>query len=300
MKLNHFIHLAAFGVQTIVFKTRKPILATIILTDACNLSCKHCAVNNIHSILYPYTAIRAEMEQLYREGIRILFFCGGETLCWHDEGKTVKDLVREAKEIGFFLVIVVSNGTIDLNIPQADLVLLSIDGTRDTHNLIRGETFDRIFDNIAKARPENICIYMAVNNLNYKEIKAVAEIARNNPNIRAISFNFHTPYAGTEYLSLSADQKAECIADIRQLIHQRYPVFNLESALEAIKNNTFKTPCYQCLVSEGGKRYICGRCVEIEGLCQQCGYFFAAEYSLVFDGHLQVILDMLRTYLRFI
>ena len=41
------------------------------------------------------------MKQLYDMGIRILFFCGGETFLWEDSGKTLRDLVIEAKQMGF-------------------------------------------------------------------------------------------------------------------------------------------------------------------------------------------------------
>lgn len=84
MKISSFLPLAAFGLKTILFKKSDPILGTIIVTDRCNLHCKHCSVNNITSVLYPYTQIRREMEQLYSMGIRILFFCGGETFLWRD------------------------------------------------------------------------------------------------------------------------------------------------------------------------------------------------------------------------
>ena len=79
MKLSSFFHFAAFGVQTILLRKKSPILGTVILTDKCNLHCKHCSVNNITAIVHPYEQIRREMHQLYDMGVRILFFCGGET-----------------------------------------------------------------------------------------------------------------------------------------------------------------------------------------------------------------------------
>ena len=103
MKLKSFLEFSTYGLKTIFFKNTNPILATIILTDYCNLTCKHCAVNNINKIIHPYEEIKKEMINLYNEGVRILFFCGGETLLWNDKGKDVKDLIREAKEIGFEL-----------------------------------------------------------------------------------------------------------------------------------------------------------------------------------------------------
>lgn len=66
-------------------------------------------------------------------GIRILFFCGGETFLWHDQGKNLRDLVREAKTMGSYLVNVVTNSTYSIDLPEADLILLSMDGDRKAH-----------------------------------------------------------------------------------------------------------------------------------------------------------------------
>ncbi|WP_458397933.1 radical SAM protein, partial [Anaerotignum sp.] len=104
MKVSSFIHFAKFGVKTILFRKKEPILGTIIITDKCNLHCKHCSVNNITAVLHPYEQIRKEMQTLYDMGIRILFFCGGETFLWQDGEKTLRDLVVEAKRMGFLIV----------------------------------------------------------------------------------------------------------------------------------------------------------------------------------------------------
>lgn len=300
MIVSSLLKFSAFGLSTIIFHRKKPILGTIILTDKCNLSCKHCAVNNISSVIYPYNQIKHEMEQLYGQGIRILFFCGGETFLWSDQGKTLQSLVREAKHMGFLIVNVVTNGTFTLNLPEADLILLSLDGGRENHNLIRGDTYDDIIKNIQQAARNNICLYMAINRMNQHDIHTVCETAKQEQNIRAVSFNFHTPYPKTEELSLNADEKKQCLEVISEHINQDYPIFNLKSAFPFIAENRFKTPCFQCVVIENGKQSICGRCADINGLCEQCGYFFAAEYSLIFNGNLKVCMDMLHTYLKYI
>jgi len=300
LKPATLLKFSAFGLSTIIFRRRKPILGTIILTDKCNLSCQHCAVNNITSAIYPYTQIQQEMQQLYHMGIRILFFCGGETFLWQSDGKNLRDLVVEARSMGFLVISVVTNGTFALDLPEADLILLSLDGGRERHNMIRGDTYDLILQNIQTATADNICLYMAINQINQDDIQSVCELARRQPNVCAASFNFHTPYPGTEELALSVAKKAECCQVISGLISQGYPIFNLPSAFPYLVHNQFKTPCYQCVVLENGKLSVCGRCVDIPGLCDHCGYFFAAEYSLVFDGNIRVIGDMLHTYLKYI
>ena len=158
MKLSSFAYFARFGIKTVLFGEKKPILGTVIVTDKCNLSCKHCSVNNITAVVHPYRQIRAEMERLYRMGVRILFFCGGETFLWRDGGKDLRDLVVEARQMGFLIVNVVTNGTWPLNLPEADLILLSLDGDRERHNAIRGDTYDAIMENITNASSDNICL----------------------------------------------------------------------------------------------------------------------------------------------
>ncbi|APM39561.1 metallo cofactor biosynthesis protein [Clostridium kluyveri] len=300
MKVKSFLSLAIFGIKTILFKMEKPILGGIILTDYCNLNCKRCAVNNINKIIYSYRDILEEMNNLYNEGIRILLFYGGETLIWEDHNKTIHDLIKEAKQIGFLIVNIVTNGTIDLDIPYADTIFLSLDGIKESHNFIRGNTFDTILHNVSKATSSNICVYMAVNNVNYKDIEPLCKLVKKTPNLKSISFNFHTPYKGTEWLCLTNHQKVKAVNSIKSMIKEGYPVFNLYSALDHYLEDNWKRPCYQCIVSENKRRFTCGRCIEVEGLCKKCGYLFAIEFSLLCRGNIRVIIDMIKTYLKYI
>lgn len=300
MKLSSFFYFAGFGVKTILFRKKLPILGTIILTDKCNLSCRHCSVNNITAVIYPYEQIRSEMKTLYAMGVRILFFCGGETFLWQDSGKTVRDLVIEAKEMGFLIVNTVTNGTFGLNLPEADLILLSLDGDRERHNLIRGDTYDTIMKNIGEAASDNICFYMAVNQINKDTIRHVCQKAKELEHVRAVSFNFHTPYPDTAALALSQEEKRACCDVISEMMKQGAPVFNIKSAFPYLITNTFPTPSCQCVVMENGKLSTCGRCIDVPGLCEQCGYFFVAEYTLLFQGNLKIMADVLRTYLQYI
>ena len=300
MKLSSFLYFANFGIKTVLFRKKDPILGTIILTDKCNLKCRHCSVNNITAVVHPYKQIRQEMALLYKMGVRILFFCGGETFLWQDSGKTLRDLVIEAKQTGFLIVNTVTNGTFPIDLPEADLILLSLDGNREKHNQIRGNTYDTIMNNIQHASSDNICFYMAVNQINKNTIKDVCQKAMKLPNVRAVSFNFHTPYPDTKELALSREEKSRCCAVITQMMKKGAPVFNLKSAFPYLINNTFPTPCHQCVVMENGKLSVCGRCIDVPGLCSQCGYFFVAEYTLLFRGNEKIIWEMLRTYLKYI
>jgi MoaA/NifB/PqqE/SkfB family radical SAM enzyme len=300
MKVSSFFYFANFWLKTVLFKKKDPILGTVIVTDRCNLKCKHCSVNNITSIMHPYTQIKKEMQTLYDMGTRILFFCGGETFLWRDGDLTVRDLVIEAKRMGFMIVNVVTNGTQPIDLPEADLILLSLDGDRERHNAIRGNTFDTIMENVKNATADNICFYMAINQINKDAVQDVCQIAMDTKNVRAVSFNFHTPYPDTRNLFLSKEEKQKIADTILQMMDKGYPIFNLKASLPYLVNNSFPTPCYQCLVIEDGKISVCGRCIDVPGLCEECGYFFVAEYTLLFRGNLKIIFEMLKTYLKYI
>ena len=300
MKRSSFIHFAAFGIKTILFRRKSPILGTVIVTDRCNLHCKHCSVNNITGVIHPYSKVRDEMQTLYDMGIRILFFCGGETFMWHDGDRDIRDLVIEAKAMGFMIVNVVTNGTFKLDLPEADLILLSLDGDRERHNEVRGDTYGLIMQNISEATSDNICFYMAINQINKDAIRDVCLTARDTKNVRAVSFNFHTPYPDTRELALTKEEKKKCCDVIKQMMKEDVPVFNLKSAFPYLIENKFPTPCHQCVVIENGKVSVCGRCIDVPGLCEECGYFFVAEYTLLFRGNLKVVSEMFRTYLKYI
>lgn len=300
MKLSSFLYFTYFGIKTILFKKREPILGTVIVTDRCNLHCKHCSVNNITTVMHPYDQVKKEMQLLYDMGVRILFFCGGETFLWKDKDHNLRNLVIEAKQMGFLIVNVVTNGTFPIDLPEANLILLSLDGDKQRHNEIRGNTYDIIMNNIHNATADNICLYMAINKINKDYIRDVCLTARNTKNIRAVSFNFHTPYPDTKELALTREEKATCCEIISQMMKEGAPIFNLKNAFPYLIENQFPTPCYQCVVIENGKLSTCGRCIEIPGLCEQCGYFFVAEYTLLFHGNLKIIFEMLRTYLKYI
>lgn len=300
MRVSSFLYFAKFWLKTVLLKKKDPILGTVIVTDRCNLKCKHCSVNNITSIMHPYAQIKKEMQTLYDMGTRILFFCGGETFLWRDGDLTVRDLVIEAKRMGFMIVNVVTNGTQPIDLPEADLILLSLDGDRERHNAIRGNTFDTIMENVKNATADNICFYMAINQINKEAVQDVCQIAKDSKNVRAVSFNFHTPYPDTRNLFLSKEEKQKIADTISQMMDKGYPIFNLKTSLPYLVNNSFPTPCYQCLVIEDGKISVCGRCIDVPGLCEECGYFFVAEYTLLFKGNLKIAFEAVRTYLKYV
>jgi MoaA/NifB/PqqE/SkfB family radical SAM enzyme len=279
---------------TVLLRRRDPIIGSLILTDRCNLACRHCAVANLRRLDYPFATVQRDLRRLRAQGVRILLLYGGEPMLWHDGPLTLRDVIAEARTIGFGWVGVVTNGTRGVDLPEADLVLVSLDGTREHHDAIRGHNHDLVLANIEAAGTANLCLYMAVNRVNFDDVEFVAQLAARLPTVRRVSYNIHTPYPGTEALSLSTEQRRDVCERIAALIRDGYPVLNLAAALPRIADGSAPRPCPQCVIVEDGEEWTCGRCIEIPGLCEQCGFFFASELSLLFRGNPRVVLELLR------
>ncbi len=292
--------LAWVGLTTVLLRRRDPIVGSLIVTDRCNLACWHCAVANLRRTDYPYEDLRRDLRRLHDSGVRLLLLYGGEPLLWHDGERTLRDVIAEARSIGFPWVGVVSNGTRGLQLPEADLVLVSLDGTREHHDAIRGRTYDTVLANIARATTANLCLYMAVNRVNVDDVEYVAELAAALPAVRGVSYNLHTPYPGTEELTLDPDQRLDVCARIGHLIRNGSPVLNLAAAPPRVAALSGSRPCPQCILVEDGEQWTCGRCSEIPGLCEQCGFTFAYELSLLFRGDPRVVLEVLRRWRTFL
>lgn len=298
-RLRNWLGLGWFAVTTVLLRRRDPIVGSLIITDRCNLACRHCAVANLRRVDYPFTRLQADLRQMYAQGVRILLLYGGEPLLWRDGHRSVHDVIAEARVTGIPWIGLVTNGTRGLDLPDADLVLVSIDGTREHHDAIRGRTFDRVMANLDAATTANLCLYMAVNRVNVDDVEFVADLARSLPTVRGVSYNVHTPYPGTESLTLTPEKRREVCARIAALIRQGYPVVNLAAALPRLADFSAPRPCPQCIVVEDGEQWTCGRCIEIPGLCEQCGFFFAGELSMLFQGRPRVVLEAVRRYRSF-
>ena len=295
-RLGFWAGLGWFGLSTVLFRRRDPIVGSLIVTDRCNLACRHCAVANLRRVDYPFATLQQDLRRLRTQGVRILLLYGGEPLLWHDGTRTLRDVIADARSLGFGWVGVVTNGTRGVDLPEADLVLVSLDGTREHHDAIRGRTYDRILAAIETATTPNLCLYMAVNRENVDDVEDVARLATALPAVRGVSYNLHTPYPGTEALTLDPGQRRDVCERITALIRDGYPVVNLAAALPRVADRSAPRPCPQCVVVEDGEQWTCGRCSEIPGLCEQCGFTFAAELSLLFRGDPAVLAEVVRRY----
>jgi MoaA/NifB/PqqE/SkfB family radical SAM enzyme len=296
MKPRELAYFAYYGFETLVLHRRKPIVAGIALTDVCNLQCRHCVVANVERGHYPFSRIEQYLEHFYRAGARIVYLQGGEIMTWHDGSMDVNDVIRRAKEIGFFKVAAVTNGTMGIS-NEADLIWVSLDGSEPVHDSIRGKgTFAKVMRCLEESDHPHISLNMTINRLNAGEVERVASIAKSLPKVRGVSFNFHVPYPEVETIFLPLDERARVIDRILELKRQGYPVLNSRPGLKALKENRWHRPLSVIQLVEQDRIYECCWGREHPGVCDKCGYGVIAEMSQIFSGNISAAIHSLSLF----
>ena len=281
-------YLLLYYLNTLVGK-RRPLLGGIKLTHNCNLSCMHCPFRKRKAPSLSFPQVISSLATLYDWGVRIVIVEGGEPFLWRDREHDVRDVVAEAKKL-FFSVGVTTNGTFPIEI-DSDIVWISIDGLKETHDRIRGKSFDRIMANLGASSHPRIYAHMTINSLNWKEVPALVEYLA--PKVRGITVQFHYPYQEVgEELYLPFDKRRQVLDDLISLKRQGLPLANSYACLEALKDNRWKCrPWMIASVDPNGKLthgcYLKGR-GEIS--CERCGFSAHAEISLAYSGVIESIL----------
>lgn len=158
-------------------------LAIIEIINFCNLKCKHCYNFFRENTIMNLVGFEKIVEELYNQGCTKIVISGGEPLLIGDK---IKDYIKILKKYNFPFIALTTNGTLDsvsdINIFKLfDMIQVSIDGTKKTHELIRGcNTYEKSINFIKKVKKvnNNISIMMAVSTLNYNEIEKVNMIAK--------------------------------------------------------------------------------------------------------------------------
>lgn len=284
MPMKQLIYLASWFFKARILGVKRPLQSVIFISDKCNLTCKHCNVYNLaNPNIKTLDEIRDELVYCYKQGARFVDFEGGEPFLWKEGDKNINDLVRLAKEIGFFSATVTTNAQIPFPGCEADSIWVSLDGMGDFHDEIRGKgTFERLKKNIETCGHQALSINMVINSRNYSSVKETIEFAKSHPAIRAISLNFHTPYEKTEDLFLDWNTRRKVIDEIIQLKKSGYPIINSVSGLKLMKHNRFKKQCWvsNFILADGTKLDECAG--KTAGLCDQCGFCMAGEMRSVF------------------
>ena len=273
--MKQMIYGITYIINRQIFKKNTPLIAGLTLTNKCNLRCRHCRVTDRKSEDLSFQEAITILDSFYKEGGRTVYLQGGEPFIWHDGQHKLEDVTKYAHKKGFLTTIIYTNGTIPLE-TSADTVFISVDGLKETHDYIRGKTFDRIMENIRISQHPSLFINFTINNYNKDEIEDFTRYIDKINQIRGIFFYFHTPYYGYDDLYIKPAERNEIIGRLLTL-KRKYKILNSQAGLTSVLNNDWKRPLDICRVYEKGEVYECCRYPGNPQLCQNCGYLSYAE-----------------------
>ncbi len=231
--------------------------AIVDVTDRCNLRCKHCF----------YFREDRDSEELdadeFLKGLKILQerhniismgWCGGEPLYR-------RDVVIEGAKL-FKINQLFTNGTLSIPDVPGLVPFVSLDGTREIHDRVRGKgIYDRIMANV-KDSPADAVIFLACfHRLNEDCVgDMLEELSRLGPPVVGLMMQIFTPlktyknvkgYAHTETqkerLDFSWEERDRFIDRLLSL-KKRYPNFllNSEANLEMMKSENAGEATRRC------------------------------------------------------
>lgn len=285
MKLSRVAYLAQYYIRARLLGDKRPILSGIKLTHRCTLQCRQCPYWQRPVPDLSWHQLRETLPRLYEQGIRIVILEGGEPLLWRDGEKTVHDVIAEARKF-FYSVGVTTNGTLPLDVPT-DIIWVSVDGLRETHDKLRGKSFDRIITHIREAAHPKIFANVTINRVNLPEIPELIKFLA--PLVKGITIQFFYPYPESEDLALTWTEREDVLERLIKLKNEGYPITDSVSALEALKENKWRCePWMIANVEPDGTFnqgcYLQNRTPD-DHPCTLCGFAAHTEISLAYQLH---------------
>lgn len=283
MIMGRYASILRFFYRTCMLRHECPLIASFKVTYQCNLACRACPFHFLAGepgSHMDWDTACSSLDALARMGCPIVVFEGGEPLLWSAGTHTFRDLVDYAKE-RFGIVCVTTNGTLALDCPT-DILWVSVDGLRDTHNYLRSDSYDLVMENLRASSHPKLFVHITLNRLNFRECADIVRTVSSIPTVKGITLQLFYPYGqGEESLALTGEERKLVLDNVLALKKKGYPILNSAWALNAMIDNSW--PCREKLlanVSPDG-RVVLGCYVKDRGevVCSQCGFTPVAEAS---------------------
>jgi MoaA/NifB/PqqE/SkfB family radical SAM enzyme len=166
-------------VKTYALRGAIPVFVSWCLTERCNYRCIHCEIPKSPGPEIETGQVLGIIERLRKAGTRVVSFSGGETLLRED----IDCVLGQCRKQGMRTRLT-SNGAlvpqrID-SILQLDVLKLSIDGARETHETMRGKgSFAALLEaiSVASRRGLKFVFNMALTKSNIEDAPTVLDFA---------------------------------------------------------------------------------------------------------------------------
>ncbi len=281
---------AAPFLKRAVLRTSVPVLAGFKITNRCNLRCHHCPYWKRSGPELDLNGVIQTLDRLRHMGGRILILEGGEPLLWRADGATIEDVISAART-RFRSVCITTNGTLRWGHPDLDRVWVSLDGTREVHDSLRGTgVFDKVWANLEAEGQGRAFISTTIGTHNVDSVPDM--IVQLKSRVAGVTIQFYYPYDGLpDPLFISPADRAPVLDRMMQLKRDGYPVANSFASLEDMKREYWA--CDDKLLAnaepDGSIFHGCYLKNRAESNCARCGFSAHNEMTLAFNGGLESV-----------
>lgn len=195
-KYPFFRELLLPKLATFIMGVPKYSFGSVDVTNRCNLRCKHCYFFADHTEKeLSADELVAKIKEITKDGGKVwsCTWVGGEPFLR-------KEVVHELTH-KFKYNLIVTNGTVPLPDWKNVSYYVSVDGTPEVHDQIRGEgCFEKLKKNITDPKHYGKTIRLAccLNRMNVDCIEPMLEEWYSQANIKEIVFDFYTPQGADE------------------------------------------------------------------------------------------------------
>ncbi len=236
------IKLIYYFIKSSLFGIKLPIGVSIDVTNRCNLRCEHCYFfQQDHKTELSDKDLLKRIREIKKQYPSIIHasWVGGEPLLR-------KNIIEEGSKL-FPFNMVVTNGSIELPKWKNCVFNVSVDGTKEYYEKIRG---NNIYDKVKKhADRDDIHVNIAcvLNKKNYYTIEPLLEEWKKTK-IGGINFDFYTPIKDIEEDLWISWEERDKIIDKLITLKEKYRDFilNSKSILEMMKSDSSKKITSHC------------------------------------------------------
>lgn len=276
---------------------RTPTLSGYKITHRCNLKCLHCPYWKRDGQELNFEGVKRTLQALKETGVQILILEGGEPVLWRDGARGIGDVIDHARKL-FPSVCMTTNGTLPYGNLNLDRVWVSLDGTEEIHDLVRGAgVFSKVWENLETQGKGRAFISFTISAMNRSAVSEL--LMKLKGRVAGVTVQFYYPYSGLpDPLFITAAQRIPILEELIQLKRDGYPVANSYASLNDMKKARWK--CYDEFLAnadpDGSVALGCYLKNRGPSVCELCGFSAHNEISLAFDGKIESVMTGLKIF----
>ncbi|MEM2993566.1 MAG: radical SAM protein, partial [Candidatus Nitrosocaldus sp.] len=233
LKDPQYWHISYKAIKSMLGK-RSPFYGSADVTNYCNLHCSHCywwASRNSSLQELSVEGWKHVIDEVFKKRYNVVhvYLLGGEPYLR-------PDVIELFSNEMYGKCTVVTNATLPIKFFKGIvLYIFSVDGPREVHNMIRGDTYDRARQNIVeftstygrKGKGFYTTVNVTINSLNYKHVAGMVEEWEGI--VEGIVFQFHTPFSENDPLWLPFGRERDVLIDELIRLKREYYEFILNT-----------------------------------------------------------------------